>query len=85
MLNKDLQKGKITAVLVIETVMDSLGKPITSIQAKSTTASANTLGSFMPMLDYLRLKIETDKPGALQSSIRIEKPEVKEVLSLIHI
>ena len=79
LLNKDLQKGKITAVLVIETVMDSLGKPITSIQAKSTTASANTLGSFMPMLDYLRLKIETDKPGALQSSIRIEKPEVKEV------
>lgn len=79
LLNKDLQKGKITAVLVIKRVLDSLGKPITSIQAKSTTASANTLGSFMPMLDYLRLKIETDKPGALQSSIRIEKPEVKEV------
>ncbi|HQV55785.1 MAG TPA: ABC transporter permease [Chitinophagaceae bacterium] len=78
-LNTNLQKGKITAVLAITTVNDSLGRPITSIQVKSTTASANTLGSFMPMLDYLRLKIETDKPGALETSIRIEKPEVKEV------
>ncbi len=79
LLNKDLQKGKITAVLSIVTKQDSLQKPYTKIYVRSTTASANTLGSFMPVLDYLRLKIETAQAGEKESRISIAAPEVKEV------
>nr|HQV07134.1 ABC transporter permease [Chitinophagaceae bacterium] len=78
-LNEDLIKGNLTAVLDIQSATDSLQKPITKVHVRSTTASSNTLGSFMPMLDYLRLKTESNKPDINLSSIQIEKPEVKAV------
>lgn len=79
LLNKDLQKGKITAVLSILTEKDSLQRPFTKVYVRSTTASANTLGTFMPVLDYLRLKVETAQTGERESSITIAEPEIKEV------
>ena len=79
LLNKDLQKGKLTAVVSIITAKDSSQRPATTVRVRSTTASANTIGSFMPVLDYLRLKIETAQPGKEESTIHIEKPEVAEV------
>ncbi|MBL0273790.1 MAG: ABC transporter permease [Chitinophagaceae bacterium] len=81
-LNKDLQKGKLTAVISIITVSDSTLQPSTTIRVRSTTASANSMGSFMPVLDYLRLLIESSQAGAdaaAGGSITIEDPVVAEV------
>ena len=76
--NEDLIKGKLTAIVTIKKAKDSLRKPQYIIRINSTTASANTLPSFIHVLDYLRLKIET----ALDTSkllIKIEDSEIKEV------
>ena len=78
-LNKDLIKGKLTAILSIHTTKDSLDNAHTAVQVRSTTASANTLGSFVPVLDYLKLRIETALAGPMEDIIKIEEPEVKEV------
>jgi len=76
-LNKDLVKGKLTAVVSIEKSTDSSLTHV--IKVKSTTASANTLGSFMPVLDYLRLRVETENnPDAVQL-VKIEDPQIKQV------
>lgn len=78
-LNKDLIKGKLTAILSLHTTTDSSGKEFTNVQVKSTTASANTLGSFLPVLDYLKLRIETAMAGPKEDLIKIEEPQVAEV------
>ncbi len=79
LLKKDLQKGKLTAVISIITSTDTSQQPLTTIRVKSTSASSNTLGSFMPVLDYLRLRIETTKSDAAKTAIRIEDPVVEKV------
>lgn len=76
-LNKELQRGKITAVLRLKKETDTLQHSITKVEIRSTTASGNTLRSFIPMLDYLRLKIETE--GVATKSVQIEKPQITEV------
>ena len=78
-VNNDLIKGKLTAVLDLQTSTDSSGKEFTSVKVKSTTASANTLGSFLPVLDYLKLRIETAMAGEKEDLIKIDQPEIKEV------
>jgi ABC-2 type transport system permease protein len=75
-IKKELQKGKLTAVLLI--TEDSLTHQI-SVKVNSTTASSNTINSFMPVLDYIRLRIENAfQPGASQL-IKIDKPVITEV------
>lgn len=78
-LNKELIKGRLTAVLDIHTTRDSLDNPFTTVKVKSTTASVNTLGSFVPVLDYLKLRIETAMAGPKDELISIEEPQVREV------
>jgi ABC-2 type transport system permease protein len=74
-LYQELQKGKLTAVLQILADSDSTHRII----VRSTTASANTLGSFIPVLDYIRLRIEQAVRGEEQSTIQIDPPIVTEV------
>lgn len=78
-LNKDLQKGRLTAILAIKNNSDTSANPATIIQIHSTTASANTIGSFLPVLDYLKLRIETTKSGVNMDDITIEEPVITEV------
>jgi len=73
---KALLKGKLTAILSI-TIGDSIVG--TSVQIHSTTASANTLSSFLPMLDYQKLKMEASQIERQQNLIKIEKPVITEV------
>lgn len=74
-LNQELQKGKLTAVVQILADTDSTHRVI----VRSTTASANTFGSFMPVLDYIRLRIEQANQSDTSSVIHIDPPVVTEV------
>lgn len=78
LLKKDLQKGKLTAVLTIQKWEDKPEAAVT-VSINSTTASANTLGSFLPVLDYLKLKIEAGGEDNKLSQVKIEKPVIREV------
>jgi ABC-2 type transport system permease protein len=82
-MQRELQKGKLTAVLKITSVVDNPGSAnsdtFTRIVVSSTTASGNTLGSFLPVLDYIRLRIEQARQDSGAASIRIEPPIVVEV------
>jgi ABC-2 type transport system permease protein len=75
--NADLIKGKLTAVISIEKSADTSVTHI--IKVYSTTASANTLGSFMPVLDYLRLRVQVAQTPDAPQMVKIDKPEVREV------
>jgi ABC-2 type transport system permease protein len=78
-LNKDLLRGKLTAILTIKESSDSAAEAPISVLVRSTTASANTLSSFLPVLDYLKLKIETANAENKENLITIEEPVVAEV------
>lgn len=55
---KDLIKGKLTAILDISSEKDSTDKPHYKIGIRSTTASSNSVYSFMPALELVKLKME---------------------------
>lgn len=71
----ELQKGKLTAVLQIIADTDSTSRVV----VRSTTASGNTLGSFLPVLDYIRMRIEQAKQDTAVAAIQIDPPIVSEV------
>jgi len=78
-LNKDLQKGKLTAILTIKESSDSANNPPITVGIKSTTASSNSFSSFLPVLDYLKLRIETAGSVNKENLIKIEEPVVTSV------
>lgn len=77
-LRKELLQGRLTAILTLKNKKDSAGKIITSVDIYSTSASNNTLQSFMPALDYLRLKMELPDAGS-NGSIKIGAPVIEEI------
>ncbi len=77
-LRKDLIKGKLTAILTITETKDSTGRPVTSVKINSTTASSNTLQSFIPALNYLRLRMAEPLLNE-KSTVRIEKEVVETI------
>ena len=78
-LNKDLAKGRLTAIIDIKEIKDSVQKSLYVIKAKSTSASANTFYSFSQVLDYMKLKFETAMGGKSGELVRIDPPEISEV------
>lgn len=77
--NKDLIKGELTGILSLQAVSDSSNSPQYIIHIKTTTASNNTIGAFMQVLDYIKLKYEVKTSGINEENIVISKPEIKEV------
>lgn len=77
-MRKDLVKGRLTAILTIGETKDSTGRNVTSVSINSTTASNNTLQSFVPALDYLRLKMEESLLNE-KSPVKIENPVVEKI------
>lgn len=71
---QELQKGKLTAVLQILADSDSTHRVI----VRSTTASGNTLGSFLPVLDYIRLRLEQAARPDVSSVVQIDAPIITE-------
>lgn len=78
-LNKDLIRGRLTALLTIKETKDSMQKSVYTVHVKSTTASANSFGAFIQMLDYSRLKFETALSGNARDMVTIEEPEITSV------
>ncbi len=75
-LRKDLVKGKLTAILDIEKSTDSIGKPHYKIGIKSTTASANTIYSFVPALDLVKLQLEKALNDSYETFVEIDEPQI---------
>ena len=77
LLSSDLEKGQLTAILGIRKG-DSLTGPHLITTIRSTSASGNTLGSFMQRLDYDRLKFEMYRLGHKEEYVRVEQPVITE-------
>ena len=74
-LNKALISGKLTAIVSLKAMGDSTYR----IQPRSTTASGNTIGSFLRELEYTKLKYETNKSRNIKELVQIEAPQITEV------
>lgn len=77
--NKDLIRGRLTGVLSVKAAADSSKSPRFVVNVKTTTASNNTIGAFMQVLDYVKLKYELTVSGSNQEHIIIAEPDKREV------
>lgn len=78
-LNKDLTRGRLTAVLTIKETKDSTGISRFTIDLNSTTASNNTLPAFRQVLDYIKLKFESAMSGNKTEYVTMGKEHIAEV------
>jgi ABC-2 type transport system permease protein len=79
-MNKDLSKGRLTAVITIKETKDSSGTPLYTVASRSTSASGNTFGGFRQALEYLKLKFEATVPGNRKNEyVKIEQPAISNV------
>lgn len=78
-MEKDLEKGRLTAILGIRQQKDSSGSPAFSVQVRSTSASGNTFPGFMQSLDYTRLRFELQMAGQKANIVNVEKPVISQV------
>lgn len=77
-LQQALIKGKLTGTLLLTTAADAdTSKSSMRVQFFSTTASGPTIGPFLNLLDYIRLKGLADTRPA--GGVSIERPVIREV------
>jgi ABC-2 type transport system permease protein len=74
-LQKDLEKGRLTAILDIQETKDSLQQPHVIVSTRTTSASNNTFGSFMQQLDYLKLRYEARLSTNQRDHVTINPPD----------
>ncbi|MFM2138808.1 MAG: hypothetical protein RJA57_1115 [Bacteroidota bacterium] len=78
-LNKDLVKGRLTAVLGIYNISDSAARFSCRVAIRSTSASANTFAGFFQILDYTRLQFESAANGTSRPMVTLQDPEIRSV------
>ncbi len=78
-VNKDLDKGRLTAIVTIEAVTDSLQHKKYSIKTSTTTASANTFESFRQLLELVKFRTEASLSADADPVIQIDTPAIKQV------
>ena len=83
-IGKDLQKGRLSGIVSIKKLNDSLNDPKLDISVYSTTASNNTIGGLQQALEYIRLNYELERlkridAGSHSNAVTIREPEIKEV------
>jgi ABC-2 type transport system permease protein len=78
-MNRDLDKGRLTAVVSITQSEDSSHKPHFSLGTKTTSASINSFGGFRQVLEYLKLKYELGMADNKTEYVKIEEPVRLEV------
>jgi ABC-2 type transport system permease protein len=78
-LNKDLLKGRLTAIVTIKEHSDTTGSPSYTVDSRSTTASRNSIGGLTQMLQYLKLAYEKEASGKFTDLVTVTEPEVREV------
>jgi ABC-2 type transport system permease protein len=82
--NKDLVKGRLSAVIGIEKLDDSVKAGSYSVKASSTSASNNTIGAVMEILYNIKIKNEYQEllarnPSYLAETYKIEQPTISQV------
>jgi ABC-2 type transport system permease protein len=77
-MKKDLEKGRLSAILNIQTIPSPSGSPRYLIEVTSTTASGNNLPLFLQTLQNLAMKAEREIRKEETESFII-KPQVYEV------
>jgi ABC-2 type transport system permease protein len=77
--NKDLYKGRLTAILSIQSEPDSADRAHYKISIRSTTASVNTVYSFRAALDLVKLQLEKMMNEDAENFVDIEDPLVETV------
>ncbi len=79
-LNKELNKGRLAAVIGIKVIKDSSGKERRYVvQTRYTTASENMYGMLWQTLQYIKLEFELRAQGSKQELVSIEQPRRVEV------
>jgi ABC-2 type transport system permease protein len=79
-VEKELQKGRLTAILHLKEEIDTARVSRYHISTRSTTASSNTLFAFQhQVLDYAKLRYEVNLAGTLNEHVTIAPPEIREV------
>lgn len=77
--NKELYKGRLTAILDIQNTTDSSGMPHYTVSIQSTTASSNTVYAFRAALDLVKLQLEKELNKSSQTFVTIGDPVVEKV------
>ncbi len=77
--NKDLLKGRLSAVICVKETKDSSGAPSFAVETKTTSASNNSIGGLMGVLQAERMKYELALSGSKMDHVQIGKPDIKEV------
>jgi ABC-2 type transport system permease protein len=79
-MNKELRRGKITAVINIRESKDSSGRPHFVVGSRTTSASSNTFSAFEQLLKGIKLGYEANVPGnRVMEYVKIDEPERSEV------
>lgn len=79
-LRKELVKGRLTAVVDIQSVKaDTTSAERVTVNVQSTSASANSIDAFMQSLDYTRMKFESFGNGHKEELVTIKKPSIESV------
>lgn len=76
---KDLSRGRFTGILDIQKSIDSAGRPHYKIGLQSTTASGNSVYSFIPTLELVKLKLEKLLSTNKEELVKIEQPKIENV------
>lgn len=76
---EDLIKGRLTAIINIEKQTDTTGKLHYSIGVRTTTASSNTIYTFLPSLDLVKLKLEKMLSRNNEELVEVKKPVIETV------
>jgi ABC-2 type transport system permease protein len=78
-LEKDLIRGRLTAVVDIKEFKDSIGQTRYLINTSTTTASNNTFFAFRQVLDYAKLKFESAVTLGKNEIVKIAPPQIEQV------
>lgn len=77
-MNRDLEKGNLTAIVNIRVIKDSAGHERFSVGTRSTSASGNTFGGLMQLLQFHKLAVEKSLSTDKTDYVKIEMPEISE-------
>ena len=77
-MNDELEKGRLTAVIGLKEFKDSLGQPNAIVSTRTTSASDNTFGGFMQMLQFSKMQFEKETSGNKAEPVVITKPQRSE-------
>ncbi|HMT73275.1 MAG TPA: ABC transporter permease [Chitinophagaceae bacterium] len=76
---EDMIKGRLTAILDIQKKTDTAGKTKYTVAVRTTTASSNTIYSFLPSLELVKLKLEKLLSNNTEDLVVVSQPNIETV------